>query len=198
MTQKISSNLGIYETQWVNRQPENIDFLRPNGFRFLIQTLPGVTYFCQAANIPEMSLGVATQSTPLVDIPRPGEKITYGSLTVRFMIQEDLKNYMELYNWMIGLGFPENHYQYTKFNESQLYRFPSSRGRTDGTEYSDATLIVLDSNNLPNAKFDFFDCFPISLSGMDFDVASGSTQHFQGTAVFKYRHFSMESLLPTA
>ena len=59
-----SSKLTSSEALWVNRQPEELDFLRPNSFRFLIQSLPKVTYFCQAATLPTISLGFATQSTP--------------------------------------------------------------------------------------------------------------------------------------
>lgn len=186
-----------YEMQWVKRQPENINFLRPNGFRFLIQTLPTVTYFCQSANIPEVSMGNATQFTSLVDIPIPGDKLAYGSLTVRFKIQEDLLNYTELYNWLLGLGFPENHKQHSDFVKSQEYRFPGLINKTNSAEYSDATLLVLGSSENPIAKFNFFDCFPVSLSGMEFDSTSNSVDYFQGTAEFKYRQFSIESLLTT-
>lgn len=192
------------ELQWINRQPEELDYLRPNGFRFLIQSLPKVTYFCQAANIPSMNLGVAVQPTPLVDIPKPGEKLDFGELNIRFMIQEDMANYIELYNWMIALGFPENRRQFQKRFAEQSFRTPEVNNqdvgtlrRTDLPEYSDATLMVLNSNDLPIVRLNFIDCFPVSLSGLDFDVSTGNTQYFVGNAVFKYRMFTIESLLTT-
>jgi hypothetical protein len=192
----------ITEAQWINRQPEELDFLRPNGFRFMIQSLPKVTYFCQAANIPAITLGFAVHHTPLVNIPRPGEKLDFGELTIRFMIQEDMANYIELYDWLIALGFPENHNQFQQRVNAQSFRAPQINNldagvqrKTDITEYSDATLMVLNSNNLPIVRLNFVDCFPISLSGLDFDVSSGNTQYFVGNAVFKYRMFSVESLL---
>lgn len=194
----------ISETQWINRQPEELDYLRPNGFRFMIQSLPKVTYFCQAANIPTMNLGVALQSTPFVDIPRPGEKLEFGQLSIRFMIQEDMANYIELYEWMIALGFPENYAQFQKRMSNQSFRTANTNSqdvgvqrKTDLPEYSDATLMVLNSNNLPIVRLNFIDCFPVSLSGLDFDVSTGNTQYFVGNAVFKYRIFSIESLLST-
>jgi hypothetical protein len=194
----------ITEAKWTNRQPEELDFLRPNGFRFMIQSLPKVTYFCQAANIPSMNLGVAKQPTPLIDIPKPGEKLDFGELTIRFMIQEDMANYIELYNWMIALGFPENHKQFQKRFADQAFRTPEinnqdvgTQRRTDLPEYSDATLMVLNSSDLPIVRLNFIDCFPISLSGLDFDVSTGNTQYFVGNAVFKYRMFTVESLLTT-
>jgi hypothetical protein len=192
------------ETKWTNRQPDELDFLRPNGFRFMIQSLPKVTYFCQAANIPTMNLGFALQHTPLVNIPKPGEKLDFGELSIRFMIQEDMANYIELYEWMIALGFPENHRQFQRRFAEQSFRTPEvnnqdvgTQRRTDLPEYSDATLMVLNSNNLPIVRLNFIDCFPISLSGLDFDVSTGNTQYFVGNAVFKYRMFTVESLIST-
>jgi len=191
----------IAEAAWINRQPDELDYLRPNGFRFLIQSLPKVTYFCQAANIPSMSLGVAIQPTPLINIPKPGEKLDFGELTIRFMIQEDMANYVELYNWMIGLGFPESHRQFQNRVSQQSFRTPAVNSdptikrTTDLPEYSDAVLMVLDSNYNPIVRLNFIDCFPISLSGLDFDVSSGNTQYFVGNATFKYRMFTIEPLI---
>lgn len=202
MTTTTTANTGISEIQWNNRQPDELDYLRPNGFKFLIQSLPKVTYFCQSANIPAITLGVATQFTPLVDIPKPGEKLTFGELAVRFMIQEDMANYIELYNWMVSLGFPENHSQFDRRFREQRFRdldINQSSGvrKTDITEYSDASLLILGSDYNEVARLNFLDCFPVSLSGLDFDVSQGNTQYFSANAVFRYRVFTVESLTST-
>lgn len=194
MTQIISEKIKSSDFNWVNRQPENINYLRPNGFRFNVQILPTVSYFCQSVSLPELTLGVATQPTPLVDIPRPGEKLTFGSLTIRFMIQENLQNYNELYNWMVGLAPPENDRQFRAFHEDKNYK-NADYHKTDLTDFSDASLTVLGSDNIPVGRFNFIDCFPTSLSGLDFDVSAGSTQYFQATATFRYTRFAIETLL---
>lgn len=200
-----TSKTTVGEMQWTNRQPDELDFLRPHAFRFMIQSLPKVTYFCQAANIPAVNLGYATQATPLIDIPKPGEKITYGELNIKFMIQEDMANYVELYNWIIALGFPTNHSQFRSRGLDQAFRNPdgsapfSATGTpqirsSDLTDFSDASLLVLDSNNNPKVSLNFMDCFPISLSGLDFDISSGNVQYFAAQAVFKYRAYTIEVL----
>jgi hypothetical protein len=96
-----------------------------------------------------MDLGVATQATYLKDIPRPGDKIQFSDFTLRFLVDEDLKNYMEIQNWMRGLGFPESLREiYDLYNvNSELYD-----GRVNNYGellYSDATLEVLNSTNNP-------------------------------------------------
>jgi len=201
----IQSKITVQEAQWENKQPEELDYLRPNGFRFLIQSLPKVTYFCQAANIPALDLGAALQPTPFLDIPRPGEKINFGDLIIKFMIQKDMANYIELYNWIIALGFPENHSQFRQRQISQQFRNPDNsvityadgtpaRRTTDAFDYSDASLLVLDGNRNPVVSLDFQECFPTSLSGIDFDITTGDTSYFTAQAVFKYRQFKITPL----
>ena len=184
----------ITEATWDSNNPSELDFLRPNGFKFQVHNMPNVSFFCQAANIPEMSMGYPTQTTPLVDIAYPGDKIQFGELIIRFLIQEDMTNYKELYNWLRGLGFPEKHSEFKEYIDSQRYRAPGVRGdKAEGiAQVSDATLFVLDSNNNPATKIIFKDAFPISLSGLDFDITNGAGAYFTGIAAFKYRIYDIE------
>ena len=108
MTTKI---VNVTEASFSANNPGELDYMRPNAFKFMIHNLPNVSYFCQAANIPEINLPPADQATPLVDIPHPGDKLQFGSLMIRFLIQENMLNYKELYDWLIGLGFPEDRKQ---------------------------------------------------------------------------------------
>lgn len=187
-----SSKLTDYSAQWDNRQPENLNFLRPLGFKMNFERLPTVTYFCQSANIPEINLGVATQQTPFVDMPHPGDKMIFGDLVIRFMIDEDMKNYIEMNNWIVGLGFPESRDQFKQItNAGRRFNSPSS---SNTGEFGDATLTILTSDNLPNLQIKFEDCFPTSLTGMDFDISSANTNYFQASATFKYRQFEIIKL----
>lgn len=202
----ISNKIENSDYQWTNRQPEDLNYLRPNGFRFMIQSMPNTTYFCQSATIPTVTLGYATQNTPIVDIPFPGEKVTYGELTIRFMIQENMSNYIELYEWMANLGGVDNgKYAIDLRTRKEAYRVSDvqvdataeerpARRKTDKTDFSDATLLILGSDFEPVGSFLFQDCFPISLSGVDFDVSSGNVQYLQASATFKYRLFFADSL----
>ena len=54
---------------------------------------------CNNANIPDLNLGVANQPNYLRDIPVPGDKIDFGDLSIRFLVDEDLTNYMEIQKW---------------------------------------------------------------------------------------------------
>ena len=91
-----------------SRQIENRNFLSPTGFRFLLKRSPKIAFFCNQANIPALDMGTAIQSTYLKDLDVPGDKVQFGDLTLRFLVDEDLGNYMELQKWIRGLGYPES------------------------------------------------------------------------------------------
>ena len=186
----------VKESSWSAGNPSELDYLKPNGFKFLVHNLPNVSFFCQSANIPDVSLGSPQVATPLVDYYEPGDKLAYGELLIRFLIQENMANYNELYEWLIGLGFPESHKQYTNFSKSQSYRFPNIRADKQQAlgNFSDASLFVLDSNNNPSMKIVFQDAFPTSLSGLEFEISSGNTDYFVGVASFRYRQYMIEAV----
>jgi hypothetical protein len=186
----------VKEASWSAGNPSELDYLKPNGFKFLVHNLPNVSFFCQSANIPDVSLGSPQVATPLVDYYEPGDKLAYGELLIRFLIQENMANYNELYEWLIGLGFPESHEQYTNFSKSQSYRFPNIRADKQQAlgNFSDASLFVLDSNNNPSMKIVFQDAFPTSLSGLEFEISSGNTDYFVGAASFRYRQYKIEAV----
>jgi hypothetical protein len=173
------------------------NFLRPNAFRFSIKNLPSVAFTCQSANLPSLTLGFTTQPTPFLDIPHVGDKNVFGDFTIRFLITEDMSNYIELYEWLVALGFPTDYNQYRNFSGERLNRFPfvkDSKGAPIAVAYSDATLTILDSNNVPKTNIQFKDAFPVSVEALDFDITSSSVDYFVGIASFKYKQFEIEVL----
>ena len=80
---------------------------QPVGFKFVIGRTPNVDYFCQSASIPEVSIGVREIPTPVKDYVVPGDKMTFGDLNLRFLVNEDMDNYFEIYKWLKGLTNPK-------------------------------------------------------------------------------------------
>ena len=192
-----TANISTAQQSFYNSLPKTNDYLRPNAFRFSIKDLPGVSFTCQSANIPDLQLGFATQPTPFTDVPLVGDKINFGEFTVRFLISEDMSNYLEMYRWLIALGFPENYNQFSTFTKDRPSRFPfvtKTTGKEEVLAYSDATLTILDSTNNPKVNIIFKNLFPISLQALDFDIASASVEYFTAIASFKYTIFEVQPL----
>ena len=135
------------------------------------------------------------QSTPMIDIKHPGDKMTFGELVIRFKVSEDMSNFMELYTWLFGLGRPLSSQQYVDYIASQSFRFPQIAKFSEGPQFSDGTLLVMDANNNAVSQFNFADIFPTSISGMDFDISSGEAQTFTATATFAFLYYTATSLL---
>ena len=87
-------------------QVSNRNFLSPVGFKLKINKVPKVDFLAVGANLPGITLGTALQPTYLKDIDLPGDKLVYDDFRVNFIVDEDLENYRQIYNWMVGLGFP--------------------------------------------------------------------------------------------
>ena len=187
-TRKRPYKTGAKESPITNR-----NFLSPIGFKFALKRSPAVAFFCNEANIPSMDLGVAEQPTYLKNIPTPGDKIQFGDLNLRFLVDEDLKNYMEIQNWIRGLGFPQSLKEFVDLeNEAEM---ASNFGNNAGHDiYSDGTLQVLSSNLVPKFQVVFSDLFPYSLSTVTFDATDTDIEYFTAEVSFKYTIYRITDL----
>ena len=173
-------------------QIENRNFLSPSGFKFTLKRSPKVAFFSNEANIPDLNLGVAVQTSYLKDIDLPGDKIVFGDLNLRFLVDENLENYMEIQNWIRGLGYPENLQQFADLQNQGLIRGNYTQDRQN--IYSDGTLQVLTSSSIPNFQVVFKDLFPYSLGTLTFDATQTDVQYFTADVGFKYTIYSITDL----
>ena len=163
-----------------SKQISNRNFLSPIGFKFSLVKEPKVAFFCNAASIPEITLGTSIQTSYLKDVDVPGDKIAYGDLNIRFLVDEDLQNYMAIHNWITGLGFPESTQQYKDAitNDQDL--------RDENNVFSDGSLRILNSNYNDIAVIKFKDLFPVSLTSLTFDTSLTDVEYLTADVVFKY------------
>lgn len=164
------------------------NFLTPTGFLFQVERAPKISYFGNRINVPSLNLGVAQQTNYLTDIPRPGEKIDFGDLSLRFLIDENLENYLEVQNWIRGIGFPES--------LTQIYDFQKT-GNINGDNdmlnlYSDGTLTILSQLNKPMFYVKFEDLFPYQLSDIQFDATVADVEYLTAEVSFKYTIYNIE------
>ena len=192
-------------TSPLNRQPSKLDYSSPTQFRFLINQLPKVQYFTVSANVPGITLGEATYATPLKDIPLPGEKLTYDDLTITFIVDENLENYIEIHNWLTAIGFPKDRSQFKIFRESTSNLKNSTLGASkdigdvkpstaDTPMFSDCVLTVLSNKNNPVAECRFADCFPVSLGSLDYSQNQTDVEYLTADVTFKYKIYEIVSL----
>ncbi len=173
-------------------QLTNRNFLSPTGFKFNITRSPKVTYFGNMVNIPGMTLGVVQQPTYLKNIPRPGEIIEFEDLSLRFLVDESLENYIEIQNWIRGLGFPDSISEIYDFQDQD--KVAPSNLNSEINLFSDGTLTILNNINNPIFNVNFSGLFPYSLSTLTFDATQTDIEYFTAEVNFKYTIYDIETL----
>ena len=166
---------------WYQDQLTNKNFLSPIGFVFVLDKARKVSFLCQKAEIPELSLSsIDIPTAGFAPIPMGGNTINYGDLNLEFIVDEDLKNYMAVHNWLTGLGFPDSAQQFIDLTKDQ-------DGQRDLKEqYSDGALHILNSNFKDVAIVKFKDLFPIYLTSLEFDATESDVNYFTADVTFKY------------
>ena len=166
-------------------QIQNRNFLAPVGFKFDLAKFPKASFFANSARIPEIVLGTIIQPGYLKDIDIPGEKLQYGDFSLRFLVDENLENYMSIHNWLTGLGFPETPQQFTN-------KTTDEDGQRDMNEqFSDGSLRILNSNFQTMAIVKFSDLFPTSITSLEFDSTETDINYFTAEASFKYTVYNI-------
>ena len=187
----------------IDREPSKLDYASPIQFRFKMTKLPNVEFFVQTANIPGINLGSTTLETPLKDIAGVGDKVTYQSLDVSFLVDENLNNYKEIHDWITGLGFPQDHKQFKTLLGTSADRFSGTTASTaatgtsipqpldEGGIYSDATLTVLNNKNIAKTEIRFQNVFPVSLGGLSYDIKANDVDYLTVQASFNYMYYDI-------
>ncbi len=189
----------------LSQQPEVYDYATGTQWRLAINRLPKTTWFCTAANIPGITLGESSYPTPMLDTFVTGDKLTFETLNITFIVDEELQNYRELWDWLVGIGAPVSHDQWATAltqGDGAVRQFGTedTDPRTKVTYeesnlYSDSTLIVYSSKNTPKVNVQFKNMFPTSLSGLDYSQELTDVEYFHATASFRYLYYEFETVI---
>ena len=170
-------------------QPSNVNFLSGFGFSLEVKNLPNVDYFIQKISVPGLTLGQANQPTPLAfPVPYPGD-LTFNDLVMTFKIDEALKSYTEIWNWMTLLGSPSTFSQYATILQKDQDINPGP-----GATMSPATLTIYNNKYNPIFRINFMDIWPSSLSDINFDATSADVTYLTADVTFKYTLYTIEKL----
>ena len=185
------------------QQPTVYDYATGTQWRLAFNRLPKTTWFCTAANVPGITLGEAQYPTPMSDMFVTGDKLTFETLNITFLVDEELQNYRELWDWIVGIGSPVNHSQWeTTLSKGdgaiRSFATPDADPRTKSTYeesnlYSDATLIVYNSKNMAKVDVKFKNMFPTSLSSLEYSQDLTDVEYFKASATFRYLYYEFET-----
>lgn len=136
--------------------PDNINYFQGNAYRVLFQRAPNVAFHIQNVNIPGLSVAVSDTSTPGLTVNGLSNQLTFDTIDIEFIVDEDLTNWLEIYNWLHEFFNPN-----TGTGQGSLQDF-----------VTEMQLFIYDNNNKPNKMFKFHNLHPISLSSINLTTQS--------------------------
>ena len=166
---------------------QNVNYLNTQNFSFSTNMCPSLEDYVQSVSIPGVTLGEAVVETPFIKRPEPGDKLIFSVLSIGFLVDEEMKNWKEVYNWLLALGFPDNFQQYGNFTNARRLELGKS-------VFSDLVLIVYNNQNTPVLKFTFKDAFPIAVGDIPLSSTETASIAPLTTADFMFRSYSVENL----
>lgn len=174
----LTSNFTVTESGLLTSQPADTNFLSPFGFRFTLKRSPHLNFFATDVNIPSFEIGSINVPSPFKRIEIPGDKPAFGDFIITFKVDENLNNYLEIFNWIAKIGFPESFEEYASVKN----RTPTSGQGV----VSDGTLTILNSSMDPNVEIRLENMYPYSLSEVNFTTADTTVNYVTARAQFKF------------
>lgn len=142
----------------------NINYLQPSGFSVSIsrENYPNLEYFAQQISHPSIDVAETMQAARKIQIPTAGDTVTFGTLDVTFLLDEDMTSYTEMFDWMVRL-----------VNENQTDQTAAIAAGTPSTE-ADIYVSILSSHNNVIKTIKYYNCVPTSVSNLELNAQLGA------------------------
>jgi hypothetical protein len=158
------------------------NYLSAAGFKIVFKRLPHVEFFSNKILLPSVTTNAVKTDTPLRAYYSTGDHLAYADLDLTFIIDENMKNYREIYDWLKGIGSPDTLEQYDQLADSQ-----------DGT-VSDITVLILNSHKNPNLEVTFKNAMPIGLTPVSLDLSNQDVLYPEATVTMRYDAFDIKEI----
>lgn len=145
---------------------DNYNFLSPTGFRLVInrERFQNLEFYATAVTLPSLSHGTVDAHNQQYKGYVQGD-VTFEELTIRVAVDEDMRSYKELFQWIID-----------NRNGNHPLMF-------------DGTLVIMTSHNNPNKSIMLKNMFPTSVSSIEFDAQASDIEYMLLDVSFRYDEF---------
>ena len=150
----------------MNNLTDNINMLTPGGFKVVIDSkeFANVQFFCTNAELPSVGQTETTADYRNTIAFFPGETLSFDTFNLTFIVDEEMKNYIEMFNWI----------------------------RTNHTAkplFKDITMSILSNKNTTNKQVMFHDAFPVALGSLQFTTQDTALDAVTCDVTFRFNKF---------
>jgi hypothetical protein len=161
----------------------NINYLQPTSFKLVLdrKNYPNLEFFCQSVTHPGMLISaVEMPYQKVAGVPMPGDKLTFNELSANIILDEDMKGYTEMYDWLRRILD-------TPLGNSG----PLNRTADNPPHYADITLMILSSHNNTTKQIKYKDCVPTAFGDIQFESTSTGDTFITFNASFRFSYFDL-------
>jgi hypothetical protein len=147
----------------------NANLLSPLGWKMSFSTpdFKNVEYTVNTFTMPGITMNATEASIRNETAFVPSEKLTWEPLQVRVVANENMENYLEIYDWLMA-----NH-------------------NSDVFIEADIMLTLLTSHKNFNKQFSFTRAFPTTLGGFELNTTAESVDYVSFDVGFRYDYFKV-------
>ena len=163
---------------------ENFNYLQPTGFKLVIDrtNYPNLEFFVQDFTHAGVIMNTAdSQYKKLAAIPFIGDKLTYNEMLANIILDEDMKAYTEMHDWMRRILDQDM--------TTPVDRFKAKTEKPPAQ--SDITLSILSSSNNVIVQIKYRDCIPTALTDIQFQATGGGDAFLTFGASFRFTYFDI-------
>jgi len=137
-----------------------------------------VEYFAQSVNLPSLTISPLELPVAQLGVPirTPVGRYFYENMSISFLVDEQLQNWLEVYNWMRSCSTAED---------------TPGEWTNHRDIFKDATLQIMDGTYNPIRTVVFKDMFPVGISGIQFSSVVVDTEPVIATATFSYTSYTI-------
>ena len=157
------------------------NYLEPTGFKIVLnrEHYRQTEYFNTSVNHPEVALPGVEVPFKSIATHHPGDRLQFGEVVFNMIINEDLSNYIEMYDILR---------ESVQVNE--LYR--TNRTVTQRPLDMDIKLITLSSKNNVTREITYYDSRLTSIGAIEMEATRADIQYITVPLVFEFNYFEIK------
>ena len=171
--------------------PSNYNLLSPTAYKLNIDRLPLVSYWCQNVMLPGIQIGESMQNTPFRALPQPGQNMTFDIFDCMFLVDEDMANWNEMYNWMRQITNPSDPTKEFATLPSSTTNNSNIGSTTVKDMYSNARLHLMTNSMNSNKIIEFVNLFPTVLTPVTLESTDTAAQPIMATVSFVFHDMKL-------
>jgi len=159
-------------------------YLAPTGFKVALdrKNYPNIQFFAQQVQHPSMDMNATEVPYRRVgNIVTPGDTLSFGTVSMDILMDENMNVYQEIYDWMKRLVEEEH-----KANTGRMRTTDADAQAS----YCDIRISVLTSHNNISRTIRYTNALPTSLGDVTF-AATQDGQYITFPASFRFDYFEL-------